>query len=101
MGLEILSRTHSNLLFFLVALFSGMAGSYAYAKPKVLSSITGIAISVALVPPLAVTGLGIATQQLNLSQESFILYLFNLSGICFGSIIMFLILGFGKDIPKK
>lgn len=97
-GQEILSRANSNLLFFLVALLSGMAGAYAYAKPEVLSSITGIAISVALVPPLAVTGLGFALGDVSLASESFVLYMFNLAGICFGSIMMFLILGFGKDL---
>jgi len=92
---EILYRAAPNLLFFLVAFFSGLAGAYAYVKPEVLSSVTGIAISVALVPPLAVTGLGIAMNELSISTESFILFLLNFVGICLGSIFMFLILGFG------
>ena len=97
---EILSRTEPNLLFFLVAVLSGIAGAYAYAKPDVLSAITGIAISVALIPPLAVTGIGIALNNFFLAEQSFVLYLFNLLGICFGSIIMFISLGFGKEIKK-
>jgi uncharacterized hydrophobic protein (TIGR00271 family) len=93
---EILDRAKPNLLYFLVALFSGLAGAYAYSKPKVLESVTGIAISVAIVPPLSVVGLGFAMQDWTLMQQSFILYILNLFGICFGSIIMFLFLGFGK-----
>lgn len=97
---EILSRAEPSLLYFLVALFSGIAGAYAYAKPKVVEAVTGIAISVAIIPPLSVIGLGIAMQNWPLTQQSFILYLLNLIGICFGSIIMFLILGFGRDVEK-
>lgn len=98
LGSEVLGRTEPNLLFFLVAFLSGIAGAYAYGRPQVLESITGIAISVAIVPPLAVTGIGIALQNYHLMQTSFLLYAFNLLGIAFGSIVTFVALGFGKDI---
>jgi len=95
---EIVARAEPNLLFFFVALFSGGAGAYAYARPKLHASITGIAISVAIIPPLAVSGLGLALQEWFIFEQSLLLYAFNLVGICFGSIVMFFILGFGKDI---
>ncbi|MFH1286361.1 MAG: DUF389 domain-containing protein [Candidatus Magasanikbacteria bacterium] len=94
---EIISRTKPNLLFFLVALCSGAAGAYAYGRPKIMESITGIAISVAVIPPLAVVGLEMAAKNYALASQSFLLYLLNLAGITFGSILMFLILGFGKE----
>jgi len=95
---ELLSRAEPNILFFLVALLSGAAGAYAYARPKMIASITGIAISVAVVPPLAASGVAFAAGEWFIAEQSFLLYLFNLAGICFGSVAMFLILGFGKDI---
>ncbi len=94
---EILIRIKPDFMFFLVALFSGIAGSYAYAKPEKIAAIAGIAISVALIPPLAVCGLGIVFSDWNLVSQSLLLYGFNLSGICLGSIITFLFLGFGKE----
>ena len=97
---EILSRSEPNMFFFLVALFSGMAGSFAYAKPKILESVTGIAISVAIIPPLAVSGIGIALNDMFLFKQSFLLYTFNVIGICLGSILMFIFLGFGKKIEN-
>ncbi len=97
---EMFLRTEPNLFYFLVALFSGFAGAFSYAKPKVLESLTGIAIAVAVVPPLAVSGLSFALNQNSLAYDSFLLFLFNLAGICFGSILMFLLLGFGRDIEK-
>lgn len=38
--------------YFLVALFSGLAGTYAFFSPKIHSALAGIAISVALIPPV-------------------------------------------------
>lgn len=94
---EIVSRTEPNLLFFLTAILSGMAGAYAYSRPQVLASIAGIAISVAVIPPLAVSGLAIGFQNPAMFSSSFMLYLLNLAGISFGAIIMFISLGFGKE----
>jgi len=94
---EILGRTEPDVLYFLVAILSGVAGAFAYGRPKLQESITGIAISVAIIPPLAVTGIGIALQNFHLLQTSFMLYVFNLCGISFGSIITFVALGFGKE----
>lgn len=99
---EIISRTEPNLLYFLVALFSGMAGAYAYAKPDVLASLPGIAISVAVIPPLAVAGIGIVLTNFELVTQSLLLYGFNLAGILFGSLIIFLSFGFGSEhLTKK
>jgi uncharacterized hydrophobic protein (TIGR00271 family) len=98
---EIMTRTKPDFLFFLVALFSGMAGAYAYTNEEVAERITGIAISVAIIPPLAVAGIGIAMLNFHLIGQGILLYLFNLAGICFGSVIMFMLMGFGKDIEAQ
>ncbi|MEB3215782.1 MAG: DUF389 domain-containing protein [Nostocales cyanobacterium 94392] len=57
---EILARTQPNILDLVVALFSGAVGSVAICKkPKgVVTSIPGVAIAVALMPPLCVVGYG-------------------------------------------
>ncbi|PSO45074.1 MAG: hypothetical protein BRC22_01550 [Parcubacteria group bacterium QH_9_35_7] len=93
---EIISRIEPNLLHLLVAIFSGMVGAYAYSKQDLSERIVGIAISVALIPPLAVVGLGIVINDPQIWQGSSLLYLTNLAGIIFGSIVMFTLLGFGK-----
>ena len=98
---EILARAEPDLLFFLVAFVSGLIGAYAYARHDVAERIAGIAISVAVIPPLAVVGIGIALQDWTLATQSLWLYAFNLLGICFGSILMFVFLGFGKEIEKQ
>lgn len=98
---EILSRAEPNLLYFFVALFAGMAGAFGYARPKIVESVIGIAIAAAIIPPVVVSGLGLAVGDFFLAKQSFLLYLFNIIGICFGSIIMFLSIGFGKQIEPE
>ena len=59
-GSEILSRTTPTLLDLGVAMAAGAAGAFAYSRKSIANSIAGVAIAVALVPPLAVTGIGLA-----------------------------------------
>ncbi|PIT86977.1 MAG: TIGR00341 family protein [Candidatus Magasanikbacteria bacterium CG10_big_fil_rev_8_21_14_0_10_43_6] len=92
---EIVLRTDVNILYLLVAFFSGVAGAYAYVKPDILASIAGIAISVAVMPPLAVAGIGLGLGDWSLVTNSLLLFAINLAGISFGSIITFLSFGFG------
>ncbi|PIZ96202.1 MAG: TIGR00341 family protein [Candidatus Magasanikbacteria bacterium CG_4_10_14_0_2_um_filter_33_14] len=98
---EIISRTKPDLLYFLVALLSGMVGSYAYARQNLSEKIVGIAISAAIVPPLSVVGLSLAQTNTTFTISSLTLFLINLAGICLGSILMFIFLGFGKEKENK
>ena len=57
---EIAARTQPNVLDLLIALFSGAVGSVAICREVkgVVTSIPGVAIAVALMPPLCVVGYG-------------------------------------------
>ncbi len=101
MTAEILARTRPNILDLVVALFSGAVGSIAICKqPKgVVTSIPGVAIAVALMPPLCVVGygLGIAaaedfTNGLQIASGGGLLFLTNLVAITFTAMIVFLAL---------
>ena len=59
-GSEILNRTSPTLLDLAVAMAAGGAAAFANTRRSILNSIAGVAIAVALVPPLAVSGIGIA-----------------------------------------
>lgn len=86
---EVLIRTEPDLLHFLVAFVAGLAVSFALAQPQWSETIPGIAISVALIPPLAVIGVGIAAFDLNIIVGSFVLFVVNLFGIIFAAMISF------------
>jgi uncharacterized hydrophobic protein (TIGR00271 family) len=54
---EIVSRIHPTLYDLAVGLAAGLGGAYCSVHPRISASIAGVAISVALVPPLAVVGI--------------------------------------------
>ena len=91
---EMDSRLHPSLLDLLVALLSGVAGAYATAKEQLAKSMAGVAIAVALVPPLAVAGIGIGWANPDMIIGASLLYLTNLIGIMLAASLTFLVLGF-------
>lgn len=91
---EIEARLSPSLLDLGIAIASGIAAAYAHAKEGIAKSLAGVAIAVALVPPLAVAGIGIGWWDWDLFSGAFLLYLTNLAGIIMFSGITFLLLGF-------
>lgn len=59
-GSEMLSRAFPSLLDLGVAMAAGAAGAFSLSRESIRNSIAGVAISVSLVPPLAVVGIGLA-----------------------------------------
>ncbi|TDN81580.1 putative hydrophobic protein (TIGR00341 family) [Salegentibacter sp. 24] len=91
---EIDARLSPTLLDMGIAIVSGVAAAYAHAKEGVAKSLAGVAIAVALVPPLAVSGIGIGWWDWQVFSGAFLLYLTNLAGIIMFAGITFLLLGF-------
>ena len=95
-GSEILARTEPTLLDLGVAIAAGVAGAFAKIRRSVSDAIPGVAISVALVPPLCVVGIGLATSDFKFSLGAFILFLTNLIGIIISADIIFLWQSYGS-----
>ena len=91
---EILARSGPTLLDLLVALASGAAGAYAVSRRSVAAALPGVAISVALVPPLCVVGYGIGSANFRIAGGAFILFMTNLAAIVLVSAFVFLLVGF-------
>lgn len=89
MNEEILSRTVPSLVYLFVAITAGLAVSYTLAKPELNEAFPGIAISVALIPPLAVVGIGIAKLSWEIVSGSLVLLLLNIFGIVAASMFTF------------
>jgi uncharacterized membrane protein len=98
---EMQGRLHPNLLDLLVAIFSGIAGAYATSKEEVAKSLAGVAIAVALVPPLSVTGIGIGLGNFDVIYGSFLLFITNLVGITLSAALTFIVLGFAPVTKAK
>lgn len=91
---QIAARLSPTLLDLGVAIISGIAGAYAHARSEVAKSLAGVAIAVALVPPLAVAGIGIGWFDWAVFWGAFLLFLTNLAGIVLAASLTFLVLGF-------
>jgi len=91
---EISSRLTPTLLDLGIAVASGVAAAFAHAKEGIAKSLAGVAIAVALVPPLVVAGIGIGWLDWNVFSGAFLLYLTNLAGIIMFGGLTFLLLGF-------
>lgn len=90
---QISSRTSPTLLDMLIALAAGGAGAYAVTRPDVADSLPGVAIAVALVPPLAVVGVTLAADDPDGAGGAMLLFLTNLVGIVFASGLVFVMSG--------
>lgn len=99
---EIEARTAPTLLDLGVAFISGIAAAYTHAREELARSLAGIAIAVALVPPLAVAGVGIGWGDFSIFFGGFVLYLTNLTGIFISAGLTFILLGFAPfKIARK
>lgn len=91
---EVLARTQPDIKDLVVALAAGAAGAYATVREDVSASLPGVAVAVALVPPVASVGITLQAGEESLAQGALLLYLTNLAAIVFASIIVFVITGF-------
>lgn len=91
---EIASRAEPSLVSVIVAIIAGLAASFALVKPQLNETLPGIAISVAMIPPIAVMGIGIAELNWQLVSGSFLLFLVNTIGVVFASMIVFSLMNF-------
>lgn len=91
---EISARLRPSLLDLIVALASGVAAAYAKNNEKIVGSLAGVAIAVALVPPLASAGIGLGWMNWSIFYQAFLLFITNFVGIIFAGALTFLIMGF-------
>jgi uncharacterized hydrophobic protein (TIGR00271 family) len=93
-NLQVISRTSPTLLDMMIAVAAGAAGAYATVDKRVSSSITGVAIAVALVPPLGVVGVTLTAGSYAGALGAFVLFLTNLVSIILAASLVFVLTGF-------
>lgn len=86
---EIASRAGPNILDLFIALFAGISAAYAIARPNLSGALPGVAIAVALVPPITVTGIALGTLNFKVAEGASILFLTNMVAIVLGSALVF------------
>lgn len=98
---EMQARLNPTLLDLAVAIIAGIAGAYTKAYKEILSSLAGVAIAVALVPPLAVAGIGLGRMDLEFFSQAFLLFSTNLVGILLAASFTFRVLGYSPAVRGK
>jgi uncharacterized hydrophobic protein (TIGR00271 family) len=92
---EILARTHPNLLDLFIAFLSGLAGTLALrSSNSSLTILPGVAIAVAVIPPLAVVGYALSTHHWTMAWGGFLLFVTNLVSIMLSAALIFRLMGF-------
>jgi uncharacterized hydrophobic protein (TIGR00271 family) len=101
--LEIINFARPSLVSVAVAIIAGLAASFALVKSDMSETLPGVAISVALVPPLSVIGIGIAKANWGLISSATILFIVNIIGIVFASMLIFSMMNFyvKRRVAKK
>ena len=100
---KMLSQIKPSLLYAAVAFIAGLAASFALVKPQLNETLPGIAISVALIPPLAALGVGLAKFNWLVVSNALTLFLINVLGIIFAGMTVFSMMNFylKKNLARK
>jgi len=94
---EVLGRTAPNLNDLFIALAAGGAGAFATVREDVSASLPGVAIAVALVPPISTVGIVLGAGKYDLAGGALLLFLTNIAGIILSAALVLLATGF---VPK-
>lgn len=87
---ELVARSDISLAYFIVAMAAGFAVAIAFSKPNLNPALPGVAITVALVPPLATSGAGFALAEWSIGWQALAVFGLNASGIVLASLLVFL-----------
>lgn len=89
--------------YVIVAVIAGFAAAFALVKPRLSETLPGAAIAVALVPPLARAGIGLATFNAHIMSSALLLFVVNVVGIVGAALVVFSMLRFAfkKDVAEE
>jgi uncharacterized hydrophobic protein (TIGR00271 family) len=92
---QLLARTTPDVLDLAVAVVAGAAGAYILVRREAVSALPGVAIAVALVPPLTTVGMTLELGATDLAGNALLLYCTNLAGIILSASVVMLLMGVG------
>jgi len=90
---QITSRSTPTVVDLVIAVAAGAAGAYGLSRPDVSNSLPGVAIAIALVPPLTVVGISYSQGDWDSGNGALLLFLTNAIAILVVGGLMFLLLG--------
>ena len=97
---QVLARTRPTYYDLLIALAAGSAGAYTITR-KESGAIPGVAVAVALLPPLASAGVLIVTGELELALRAVVLFLTNLIAMVLAGALTFMTCGVSPAAARR
>lgn len=97
---QVLARTEPTFFDLVIALAAGAGGAYTITR-KETSAIPGVAMAVALLPPLSVTGILLVFHAPDLALKSFVLFFTNFSAMVLAACIVFILVGISPKPTQK
>lgn len=89
---EVLARIKPSLLDLFVALATGFVAGYAKVRKHLSGTLYGVSVSISLLPPLCVVGIGLATSRSEIYMGASLLFLTNLISILCSGVLAFLLI---------
>jgi uncharacterized membrane protein len=90
---QIVSRSSPTVGDLIIAVAAGAAGAYALARRELSSSLPGVAVAIALVPPLSVVGIASRATAWEQARGALLLFLTNFVAIVLVGGIVFVLTG--------
>lgn len=85
---QIQARTEPTVLDILIAVFGGIAGIVSIARKDISTTLPGVAIATALMPPLCVAGYGLANGEWGIASTAFYLFFLNSFFVAFATYVI-------------
>ncbi|MBU0648165.1 TIGR00341 family protein [Patescibacteria group bacterium] len=98
---EILSRTTPTLIDLVIALVAGGIAALAITQTRISESLAGVAIAVSLMPPLCVSGIGLAILDYSIFTGALLLFVSNVIAIVFTGAVVFMLVGLEEKQDKE
>ncbi len=97
----ITGRISPSLTDLAIALASGAAGAFAMSRSDVADSLPGVAISISLVPPFCVVGIGLSAGEWSVASGAMLLFLTNFLSILLAGGGVLALLGFERGQHQR
>jgi len=100
-SIEIFETFTDSATYSIVAFLAGIVAVYSWLKPNTVHILPGATIAVALIPPIAFTGIILASPETSMLTDLLQLIFVNLAGIFFGGLMTFLIFAIVSKRPTE
>jgi hypothetical protein len=97
---QVIARTKPTFFDLVIALAAGAGGAYVITR-KEASSIPGVAISVALLPPLASCGILFVFNENEMAVKAFVLFFTNFAAMVMAGVLTFMAVGISPESTRK